>query len=487
MMNPTHHMRLRFAPSPTGNLHVGSARTALMNWLVARKEDGTFIVRIEDTDRERSRREYEADIFAELTWLGLSWDEGPDIGGPYGPYRQSERGTIYERHLSALFEAQAAYYCFCTKERLEAIRGSALTSGLSPVYDGHCREVGRDEAARRLAAGERAVIRIKTPATTVEFSDMIRGDMKFDTRLLGDFVIAKGAREPLYNFAATVDDHEMHITHVIRGEDHLSNTPKQIVMQRALGFSHPRYAHVPLLLNPDRSKMSKRFADTAVLEYREAGYFPDALVNFLALLGWHPKDDRELLTRDELAKEFSLERVQKGGAVFQTEKLDWMNAQYLKRMDDDTLLAALEVRGAVPKDVSRENARRVLRLVRDRMRTMNDFTEESSFAFRLPEYPPAILNWKGTLAHETLAHLRAVREAVAARHPDAFTEATLLEAVHPIAEARGRGAVLWPLRVALSGKEASPGPYEMMQALGKTETLRRLDYAIDTLARITNA
>lgn len=486
MMNPTHRMRLRFAPSPTGNLHVGGARTALMNWLVAQKEHGVFVLRIEDTDRERSRKEFEEDIFAELTWLGLPWDEGPDIGGLFGPYRQSERGAIYEKYLRALLDAQAAYYCFCTKERLEAIRGSALAGGLAPVYDGHCRNVGRAEAARRLAAGERAIIRLKTPLITVEFSDMVRGDMRFDTHTFGDFVIAKSVTEPLYNFAATVDDHEMHITHVVRGEDHLSNTPKQIVMQRALGFSHPRYAHVPLLLNLDRSKMSKRFADTAVQEYRDAGYLPDAFANFLALLGWHPKDDREILTREELADEFSLDRVQKGGAIFQTEKLDWMNAQYLKHMDDDVLLAVLEARGAVPKDVLRENVRRVLRLVRDRLTTLNDFSAEAAFAFQLPEYPPSILNWKGMPTRETIAHLRAVHAVIVARHPDAFTDTALSEALHAVVEERGRGAVLWPLRVALSGKEASPGPYEIMQALGKTETLRRLDHAINALLRSTN-
>ena len=314
------------APSPTGPLHIGTARTTLFNWLFARGRDGTFILRIEDTDKERSKKEYEEELVEGLKWLGIEWDEFA---------RQSERTDLYRKYLEKLLTSGDAYYCYCTKEELEGQRQAMLASGVPPKYSGHCRNLAKPPTGRKPE-----VIRFKVPEIKVEFKDMIRGKVAFDAALLGDQVIAKDLDTPLYNFAVVIDDNEMRITHVIRGEDHLSNTPKQILIFRALGFDEPIFAHIPLILNPDRSKMSKRFADTALTQYREAGYLPEAIVNFLALLGWHPKDDKEILSAEDLIAEFDLARVQKAGAIFNQEKLDWLNREHMKKMSDKELAAA---------------------------------------------------------------------------------------------------------------------------------------------------
>ena len=334
-------VRVRFAPSPTGPLHIGGARTTLVNWLFARHTGGALVLRIEDTDRERSKKAYEDELLEGLAWLGFDWDEGPMLGGgekgDFGPYRQSERTEIYKKYLEELLEKGEAYYCYCTKEDLEAQKQVMAAQGLPPKYSGHCRNLAAPPGGKRPE-----VIRFKIPETKVEFTDMVRGKVVFDAGLFGDQVIAKDVNSPLYNFAVVVDDALMQITHVIRGEEHLSNTPKQILMARSLGFAAPIFAHLPLILNPDRSKMSKRFADTALSEYRKKGYLPDAIINFIALMGWHPKDDREVMTREELVKLFDIERVQKAGAIFNQEKLDWLNREYLKMMSDDEIAEKLE-------------------------------------------------------------------------------------------------------------------------------------------------
>ena len=303
-------VRVRIAPSPTGNFHFGTARTALFNFLFAKKEGGKFILRIEDTDLERSDEKYTKDIIEQLQWLGIQWDEGP--------YRQSERLSIYEKYLKQLLDQGNAYYCFCTEEQLEQQREEDKNKGVTPIYHGTCRSVSAEEVTRRHETGERSVIRSRVPDLTgsIKFHDLIRGDVAFDAALIGDTVIAKDVRTPLYNFAVVVDDYEMKISHVIRGEDHISNTPKQIMLQQALGFSQPQYAHLPLILNPDRTKMSKRAGPTAIAEYRQLGYLPEALINFMAFLGWNPKTEQDFFSLDELVKAFSLEGVGKGGAVF---------------------------------------------------------------------------------------------------------------------------------------------------------------------------
>ena len=336
-------MRVRFAPSPTGQLHVGNARTALFNWLLARGQRGTFILRIEDTDAERSTRESEAAILRDLRWLGLDWDEGPDIGGSHGPYRQSERLHLYQSYATELLNADAAYYCFCTTAQLEADRQEALAAGRPARYAGTCRRLTKEQAAERIAAGERAAIRFRVPDDRdVVFTDAVRGEVRFQTDVIGDPIIVRADGTPAYNFAVVVDDALMEVTHVIRGEDHISNTPRQILLYEALGFSPPTFAHLSMVMGPDHAPLSKRHGATSVGEFRLKGYLPEALVNYLALIGWSPGGNDELLPVDELARRFALENVGHSAGVFDEEKLAWANRHYLK-VADPARLAGLSL------------------------------------------------------------------------------------------------------------------------------------------------
>jgi nondiscriminating glutamyl-tRNA synthetase len=336
-------MRVRFAPSPTGHLHVGNARTALFNWLLARGSGGTFILRIEDTDVERSTRESESAIVADLRWLGLDWDEGPDHGGALGPYRQSERLHLYQSYAKELLSAGHAYYCFCSVAQLDADRQEALAAGRAAHYAGTCRRLSHEQAAARINAGERPAIRFRVPEQRdVTFADAVRGDVRFHTDVIGDPVIVRADGHPAYNFAVVVDDALMEVTHVIRGEDHISNTPRQILLYEAMGFTPPTFAHLALVMGPDHSPLSKRHGATSVAEFRAKGYLPEALVNYLALIGWSPGNDDELLPIEELARRFTLEAVGHSAGVFDEEKLAWANRHYLK-MADPMRLADLSV------------------------------------------------------------------------------------------------------------------------------------------------
>ncbi len=470
-------VRVRFAPSPTGPLHIGGVRTALFNWLFARQNGGVFILRIEDTDKARSEKKYEAQIFEGLKLLGLTWDEGPSESkdkGKYGPYRQSERIAIYKKYLEQLLEEKKAYYCYCTKEYLEAERQAMLGQGLSPKYSGHCRNLKEPPAGKKTQ-----VIRFATPETTVEFKDVIRGKVSFDAGLFGDIAIAKDQESPLYNFAVVVDDALMEVSHVIRGEEHLSNTPRQILFQRALGFEVPEYAHLPLILNPDRSKMSKRFTDTALAEYKTKGYSPEVIVNFLALLGWHPQHDKEIFTLDELVKEFDLKRVQKGGAVFNQEKLDWLQKEHLKNLSTDEMVNRLEPifkEKGIP--VEKIFLTKVLELERPRLKTLNEFPDVAGFFFKLQDYDAHLLVWD----KEPVAKTKSILEAVSARietlNAGDFENGKLSAAFEDLVLKEGRGSVYWPLRVALSGLRASPDPMEIARILGKKEILARVRTAI---------
>ena len=336
-------MRVRFAPSPTGSLHVGNVRTAVFNWLLARGHGGTFILRIEDTDLERSTRESEASMLHDLRWLGLDWDEGPDIGGAHGPYRDSERLHLYQSYATELLNAGSAYYCFCSTAQLEADRAAAVAAGRPAVYAGTCRRLSPEQAQSRIAAGERPAIRFRVPeGRDVSFVDAVRGEVRFSGDVIGDPVIVRADGHPAYNFAVVVDDALMEITHVVRGEDHISNTPRQVLLYEALGFTPPHFAHLALVMGPDHSPLSKRHGSTSVAEFRAKGYLPDALVNYLALIGWSPGNDDELLPVEELARRFSLDRVGHSAGVFDEEKLAWVNRHYLK-MADAVRIAALSV------------------------------------------------------------------------------------------------------------------------------------------------
>jgi glutamyl-tRNA synthetase len=463
-------IRVRMAPSPTGPLHIGTARTALFNWLYARKNNGTFILRSEDTDTERSKKEYEDDLIDGLTWLGIAWDDFA---------RQSERKVLYRTYLETLLKNKDAYYCYCTKDELEAQRQALLASGLPPKYNGHCRDLTSPPSGR-----EPQVIRFKIPEIKVEFKDVVRGKVVFDAALFGDQVIAKDLDTPLYNFAVVVDDADMKISHVIRGEDHLSNTPKQILIQRALGFTEPIYAHIPLILNPDRSKMSKRFSDTTLKEYRAQGYLPIAMMNFLSLLGWHPKDDREVFQPDELIEAFELERVQKAGAVFNQEKLDWLNREHMKLLSDAELTKL--VRPFLPEKFAKIDDAFLERLVaveRTRANTLRDFAELGSFFFALPDYESSLLIWKETPLQATRETLEHVHSELLTLNDANFHRETLSSTLSLLIGEGNRGTVLWPLRVAVSGLRSSPDPIEIMDVIGKHESLARIQTAIEKLSR----
>ena len=333
-------MRVRFAPSPTGQLHVGNARTALFNWLLARGAGGTFIFRIEDTDVARSTKEAERTAFDDLRWLGLTWDEGPDAGGDHGPYRQSERLHIYRAHAVELMAGGKAYYCFCSEEDLEQERYHALRAGLPPKYGGRCRNLTREDARRRVENGEPAVVRFRVPEEERElaFADIVRGEVSFSSGVVGDFVLLRSGGVPAYNFAVVIDDALMEITHVIRGEDHISNTPRQLLLYEAFGWKPPIFAHVSLVLGPDHSPLSKRHGATSVAEFRARGYLPEALANYLALIGWSPGEGEELLPAGEMARRFRLEDVGHSAGVFDVEKLAWVNRHYLKNAAPDRLV-----------------------------------------------------------------------------------------------------------------------------------------------------
>ncbi len=473
-------VRVRIAPSPTGFLHLGTIRTALFNYLYAKKEGGTFLIRIEDTDTQRSLPVYEESILGGLRKLGIVWDEGPDVGGAYGPYRQSERTELYARYIQQLLDEKKAYWCFCSKEELEEEKRAMLSQGLFPKYGGKCRRLTPEQVAEKQKAGEGAVIRLLVPAdATIAFDDIIRGTISVNSSTIGDIVIAKGVSAPLYNFAVVIDDELMKITHVIRGEDHISNTPKQLLIQNALGFSRPHYAHLPLILSPDRSKLSKRNLETSFDEYLKDGYLPQAIVNFIGLLGWHPDDDQEIMGIEEMIQKFSLRRVQKAGAIFAMDKLDWFNEQYIKTMPLETLIATLDP--FVPSHWKENTARlaAAVNIVRERMKKLSEFQELAVLFFERGEYPGSLLSWHDADAEKTKTLLETARDVLADMPADAFHQKDLEEKIMPLADQIGRGDLLWPLRTALSGQKNSPGPFEIMSVLGRDESLGRIGRAIE--------
>ena len=433
-------------------------------------------MRIEDTDLERSDKKYEKDIIESLRWLGLAWDEGPECAsvggqllcneykGDLGPYRQSERLDTYEKYLKQLLDKGFAYYCYCSKDELEGERQAMLAQGLAPKYSGRCRN-GNQESA--IKDRESQLIRFKMPDRHIIFKDMIRGEIGFDTGIMGDIAIAKNTRTPLYNFAVVIDDHEMQITHVIRGEDHINNTPKQILFMEALEFSRPVYAHLPLILDPDRSKMSKRYSAASIAEYQEQGYLPEAIINFLALLGWHPaKENKEIFSIEELVGEFDLGRVQKAGAVFNIDKLNWLNAHYIKNFSDENLAEKLGW------EISEKNLK-IIKINKERARTLKQFSDLSAFFFQLPAYESGMLMWKNQSKEETERSLKIVYDLI---------DEGQIKTIPATAEKIGAGEIYWPLRAALSGLKESPGPLEILDVLGREECLIRLRIAIDKLS-----
>jgi len=380
--------RVRFAPSPTGYLHLGNARTALFNYLFSRHENATFILRIEDTDLERSKKEYEEMLMEDLKWMGIEWDEGPDVGGPHGPYRQSERLEIYMKYVDKLLKSGDAYYCYCTEEELEQEREKAIAEGRPYRYSGKCRNLTPEERAFYEGKGIKPVVRFKVPDKTVVFEDIIRGLVEIDTKEFGDFVIVRQDGMPVYNFVVVIDDALMGITHVIRGEDHLSNTPKQIVIYESLGFAIPQFAHLPIILGEDRTKLSKRHGAVSVRALKDDGFISEAVFNYLSLLGWHPKEEKEILSKEEIIKQFRIEDVNKSPAIFDRTKLRWMNSVYIREildLDDLTKRAIPFFEGFGYK-ADYEFYKKVLSAIRDSIETLMEIKERAKVFF-VDEFP----------------------------------------------------------------------------------------------------
>ncbi len=478
-------VRVRFAPSPTGYLHVGGLRTALYNFLFARKSGGKFILRIEDTDRARYVEGAVENLIGTLRWAGLGYDEGPEIGGDWGPYIQSQRTDIYREHVDILIKMRAAYRCFCTPERLDQMRKDLEKKKLTAKYDRTCFRLSEKEIQENLGSGKPFVVRMKVPEnTSIRFSDIIRGDVEFSSEQVDDQVLLKSDGFPTYHLANVVDDHLMKISHVIRGEEWLSSTPKHVLLYQFFGWELPRFAHLPLLLNPDRSKLSKRQGDVAVEDYRSKGYLKEALINFIALLGWNPGDDREIFTLEELEKEFSLQKVNKSGAIFNLEKLNWLNFQHLKRKPDAEVLAILRdyllQSSFEQKNFSDKYLLGVIAAMRDRVTFPKDFIEKSPYFFQAPkEYDSAVVKKRwGPLSREYLRTLADEITKLENPEKDAY-EAALKR----IAESFGigNGELIHPLRLAVSGIGDGPGVYEIVSILGKEETIQRINSAIERI------
>ncbi len=462
----------RFAPSPTGELHIGGARTALFAFLFARHNGGKFLLRIEDTDRERYVPESVGHIMEALEWLGLTPDNKDGI------ITQSERLKIYKAAADTLLENGHAYICVCTKEKLAADREKQMSEKRAPRYEGHCRNL---ELKADDISGE-YVVRMKMPEKgTVTVSDLIRGEVTFDLSLLDDQVLMKSDGYPTYHLASVVDDHEMNISHVIRAEEWLPSTPKHLILYGMFGWKAPEFAHLPIILAPDRSKLSKRHGATGVFEYKKMGYLPEAILNFIALLGWHAPDDREIFSIDELIKEFGLDRVQKGGAIFDIKKLDWLDGEYMKKLSVEEIYGKLmEFFGSEGIGMPESEAMKLLNSGRSRMQKLGDFTALKD-SYSLHEYEAGLLIWKNKSPQDMRENLSKVREIIRSALMDEFNQKSLETHIMPFADTAGRGDVLWPLRVALSGKDKSPGPFEIMDVIGKEETLRRIESAIAKL------
>jgi nondiscriminating glutamyl-tRNA synthetase len=491
--------RSRIAPSPTGPLHIGTARTALFNYLFAHHTGGTFVLRLEDTDVARSTIAFETDILAGLEWLGLDWDEGPASAeggdrGPYSPYRQLQR---IERHRAAAEELLArdlAYPCYCTPEELQADRIAHEAAHEPPRYVGRCANLTPEERAVREAEGRRGALRFRVPPEVVAWDDLVRGRIEIDTANIGgDFVIVRSDGTPLYHFAVVVDDADMAMTHIIRGEDHISNTPKHILLFRALGHDVPAFAHLPLILNPDRTKMSKRKSQTAVSDYIAQGFLKEALVNFLALLGWSTGTEEEILTLDEIAARFDLDHVQKGGAVFDRERLEWLNGQWIRRLEPDDLIDRLEPflareldAGRIDRLPSREELRALLPIVQERLPRLDAIGELAGFLWvdRVEPDPITLVpkRWDGPTTRQAL---EAARTTIAdSASPVTFEADELEPPLRALAEARGwkAGDLFMAIRVAVTGRTATPPLFDTLVALGRDRTLGRLDRAIQVLS-----
>ncbi|MFI5255251.1 MAG: glutamate--tRNA ligase [Candidatus Limnocylindrales bacterium] len=497
-------IRCRIAPSPTGPLHIGTARTALFNFLFARHVGGTFVLRVEDTDVARSTLGYERDILDGLHWLGIDWDEGPEVAGepargPYGPYRQMQRLPLYAEAAERLLKADKAYPCYCTVEELAADRAAAEAAHRAPRYAGRCAHLSAAERRSREAAGLKPAIRFRVGEGTVAFDDLVRGRVEFEVAALGgDLVIVRSDGTPLYHFTVVVDDAAMAMTHIIRGEDHLSNTPKHILLFRALGADVPDFAHLPLILNPDRTKMSKRKSQTAIADYIAQGFVREAIVNFLALLGWSSGTEEEIFGLDDLVARFELSRVQQAGAVFDRERLEWLDGQWIRRLSPDELVARLapfleaalvvkRAEGAVVRDPTEEQLRSLVPLVRERLPVLGAIGDLVDFLFVEDlTIEPSVVVPKRWDAAQTTTALEEARRVIADVGAVAFEADELEPPLRALCAARDwkAGDLFMAIRVAVTGRTAAPPLFDTLVALGYERTLARLDVAREALTAL---
>lgn len=491
-------IRVRIPPSPTGLLHIGTVRTALYNYLFAKHGDadgpGTMVFRIEDTDKERSTKEFEKDIIDGLVKLGIAGDEGVHIKGDKG-YRQSERTEVYLNDLKKLLDEDKAYYCFCSKDRLEEMREEQKAKHAPPRYDGKCADLNPAESKKRVEDGEPYVIRLRIPKDKdLTYKDLIRGEITINSKELDDFVIARAIDDPLYHLTVVVDDHDMDITHVIRGEDHISNTPKQILLFEALGYKVPEFAHLPLILNEDKSKLSKRKNKVSMDDYLKDGYLPDALLNFLALLGWNPGTEQEIFSMEELEEKFSLDRVHKGGAIFDVKKLDWINGEYIKKELTDNIDEFFERIRPYVKELPSDQDELIKKMLQDpdfegRFNKLSEIPEVLKLFFEdVQDYPnDLIMREKFNITTEILKNVlekaKSVIKSLNWKKGDSSKTDELSQQMMNIVGELGlkNGQVLWPIRVALSGLEKSPNFSTLMVYLGKEEVLKRLDFALQKI------
>ncbi|MSR84905.1 glutamate--tRNA ligase [Candidatus Uhrbacteria bacterium] len=485
-------MRTRIAPSPTGYMHIGTLRTVLYDYFLARQSQGQFIVRIEDTDQERLVPGTLESLLKTFQTLQLDYDEGPvlmDDGslsqkGKFGPYIQSERLKIYQPYAVELVERGHAYHCFCSEERLTKMREDQVAAKQAPKYDRTCLELSSEEIKQKLASGESHVIRMKIPEGESSFIDPIRGTITIQNSEVDDQILLKSDGFPTYHLAVVIDDHLMEITHVLRGEEWISSTPKEIILHRMLGWDMPTYAHVPLILNPDKTKLSKRKGDVSVESYLKKGYLPEALINFLSLLGWNPTADREIYTRSELVELFILSKVHSAGAVLNVEKLNWTNAHYLKTMEEGTYLEWCRP-WIQTLSHDRSALDQAALLVRDRLQILSELPALTQFLFEDKlNHESALLLWKTQNKQEAAERLTAARHFIVGLSDDLFQSVEKMDSAIRawiVQRGWGNGEVLWPLRVALSGQKQSPGPFELLVAYGKDRALARIDEALTHL------
>ncbi len=479
--------RTRFAPSPTGMLHIGGLRTALYAYLLAKKSGGSFVLRIEDTDQARSVDGGIENIVETLSRMDIVPDEGviSDMGdikekGEYGPYKQSDRLSVYREHANKLIDQGDAYYCFCSKERLDEVRKEMQKNKQQPKYDRKCLSLSDDEVHILLKSGEPHVVRLKVPEGKSTWTDVIRGDVSFNNNEIDDQVLMKSDGFPTYHLAVVVDDHLMKITTVIRGEEWVSSTPKHLILYTAFGWDPPVFAHVPILLNADKSKLSKRQGDVSAQSYLDRGYLPEAVINFVATLGYNPKGDREEYSVDELIELFKLHKVKKSGAVVNFEKLDWMNRQYMQKLGTDELKARLE---SFMSQGFPESMDRVIEVEKGRVSTLKELAESIDVYTAVPEFEsPQIIIWKKSDGRDAIEMLEKVREYIA-QYDGEWSVGKLEEAMKSWITESGymTGNVLWPLRVTLSGKEKSASPFEYLYVIGRDDAMNRIDRAISAL------